>query len=575
MKRTREYSIRRVVSCILALLIVMGIVMMSWIALYISNDTQKKAYERLENLVRVNTRNLMNKIDGAEDFITELYYYSADITLILSEGEQYEIINGIARLKRMLRGIYPGFSGVDGFFLYFPQLDRYVSATGSQRDSQIADSIKTLLRDRLRDGTSNPVNNTWQLLDIDGSQCLYFAADVQSIVAGAFLRLDTVMQAVCSPYHAESRYLLYNEDGGILYQSVQAREIPLPDGARGPTTLDADDGTRYYVFPINDLCTERMAALIPAYVETVDLRPMYIALTALMGLVALTAITTITLFSRMILKPTRELNRLNQQIQQSEELPDMRFPRLACVELRQTIDTVEHLCNSVAQLQARYYQEKLTRSKIELARLKSQVAPHFLVNCLYALQQIVESGHQDSAAFSTIIQTLSEHLRYSLNDQEIVPLEDEIYYVTNYIKLTQTRFPLCLTFHVHMDDEARRASVFPLILLMLTENSIKYNMTMGEPLRIDIAVELFERDGQKRVRLRHHDTGTGFSPEVLDAYRGGTLFALLDGKHIGMFNVMKRMELLFPSGSVRLYNQDGAVIEIEIPYRPYAEETMP
>ena len=57
--------------------------------------------------------------------------------------------------------------------------------------------------------------------------------------------------------------------------------------------------------------------------------------------------------------------------------------------------------------------------------------------------------------------------------------------------MTELRFPGCLNWEIHVDEKCRNASVFPIILLMFTENTIKHNMIMGEELRVRITGSLW------------------------------------------------------------------------------------
>ena len=70
------------------------------------------------------------------------------------------------------------------------------------------------------------------------------------------------------------------------------------------------------------------------------------------------------------------------------------------------------------------------------------------------------------------VRTLSNHLRYTLQDKTAVPLKEELKYVENFLEMTELRFPGCLNWEIHVDEKCRNASVFPIILLMFTENTI-------------------------------------------------------------------------------------------------------
>ena len=95
-------------------------------------------------------------------------------------------------------------------------------------------------------------------------------------------------------------------------------------------------------------------------------------------------------------------------------------------------------------------------------------------------------------------------------------MKEELKYVENFLEMTELRFPGCLNWEIHVDEKCRNASVFPIILLMFTENTIKHNMIMGEELRVRITGSLVERNGEKYVVLTHLDSGSGYFEEDLE-----------------------------------------------------------
>ena len=129
--------------------------------------------------------------------------------------------------------------------------------------------------------------------------------------------------------------------------------------------------------------------------------------------------------------------------------------------------------------------------------------------------------------------------------------EEEIEQTKNYLLLTSLRFPGSLTYSVSPAPELLQAKVFPLMLLMLTENSIKANLVMGEAFHIDISGQMYEEAGLMRVHLTHIDSGTGFSEENLLLYniKIGTLpfqFFLIIQDHLRSLRNRYRRSHDFP-----------------------------
>lgn len=157
--------------------------------------------------------------------------------------------------------------------------------------------------------------------------------------------------------------------------------------------------------------------------------------------------------------------------------------------------------------------ERLQKENIaaQYQSLKSQINPHFLFNTLNVLTNVVYED-QDKAA--TFIKKLSEVYRYVLDtrDREVVPLEEELKFLSSYIYLQKIRFAEKLQLNIQLDDVKGMAA--PLVLQMLIENAIKHNIVSEEnPLTIRIYADdkfiVVENPIQKRLVSGEESTGIG------------------------------------------------------------------
>lgn len=131
--------------------------------------------------------------------------------------------------------------------------------------------------------------------------------------------------------------------------------------------------------------------------------------------------------------------------------------------------------------------EKITNDHLqtELKFLKAQYHPHFLFN---ALNTVYFQMDEDVQAAKRSIEKFSGLLRYQLYDQQqTVPLSQEIQYLTNFIELQQVRTSEKLQLTVHFDPRLNGQQVYPLLLLPMVENAFKY---VGGRYRIDIGAKL-------------------------------------------------------------------------------------
>ena len=130
------------------------------------------------------------------------------------------------------------------------------------------------------------------------------------------------------------------------------------------------------------------------------------------------------------------------------------------------------------------------RAEAELSNLRNQLNPHFLLNTLnniYALTAF------DTAKAQETIQELSKMLRHILYDyqQPTVPLNDEIEFLENYVKLMRIRLPetVDVTFTTEIQDS--NVQIAPMIFISLVENAFKHGISPTEPsfIRINISAD--------------------------------------------------------------------------------------
>ena len=184
--------------------------------------------------------------------------------------------------------------------------------------------------------------------------------------------------------------------------------------------------------------------------------------------------------------------------------------------------------------------EKITNDKLqtELKFLKAQYHPHFLFNALNTIYFQMDENVEEA---KKSVEKFSELLRYQLYDQQqTVPIHQEIHYLQNFIQLQLIRSSERLQMQVHFDEKLNGQQIYPLLLLPLVENAFKY--VGGDYwLRIEAALE----DEQLRLTVRNA-VPTNIPVPVTKA--GG----------IGLENLQRRLQLLYPDRhDFRVEKQEG------------------
>lgn len=182
-----------------------------------------------------------------------------------------------------------------------------------------------------------------------------------------------------------------------------------------------------------------------------------------------------------------------------------------------------------------------SRSEAELQNLKSQLNPHFLFNTLnniYSLIQIDADRAQQS------VHELSSLLRYVLyeSSRPTVPLKSEIEFLRDYIELMRIRQPRHMRVFVALPEEPGLTPVAPLLFISLVENAFKHGVSNEKPSYVTI--DIHEAGGQLICKIKN-----SYFPKSGDSDRSGS--------GIGLTNLSKRLEMIYPGRYTFEYGQAG------------------
>jgi len=175
---------------------------------------------------------------------------------------------------------------------------------------------------------------------------------------------------------------------------------------------------------------------------------------------------------------------------------------------------------------------KLAVKESQLQYLKSQINPHFLFN---NLNNLYSYAIEQSPKAPEIILELSTVLRYMLYEcrEEYVPLTKEVEQLENFIKLSELQIEERGQINFIEENIQSGYRIAPLILMVFVENAFKHSTaSQSDNITIDVKVALSE-------------TGT-LHFECVNSHQARSNTQQLS-KGIGLENVKKRLELLYPS----------------------------
>lgn len=200
----------------------------------------------------------------------------------------------------------------------------------------------------------------------------------------------------------------------------------------------------------------------------------------------------------------------------------------------------------------------------EIKQLQAQFNPHFIFNILESLRYAIVTDQNQA---QEIIMTLSRLLRYSIkNEEQDVLFKDDLAYIEDYLILHKIRFKDRLNYTINVSEEVKKAPVPKLLPQAIIENSIKYGYNKKDYLNIDIRGYIV---GENLV-LELKDDGSGMSEEQLDKVRKLLEKSPNMTEHIGLYNVHRRLVLLYGNDYGLKIESDygrGTRVIINIPYR--------
>jgi LytS/YehU family sensor histidine kinase len=216
-----------------------------------------------------------------------------------------------------------------------------------------------------------------------------------------------------------------------------------------------------------------------------------------------------------------------------------------------------------AQVRAQALQFELERETLQrqaadarLQLMTAQIEPHFLLNTLANVQQLVESGSPRAAP---VFRSLIAYLRAAmpqLHQAAPATLGDEERLVRAYLELMLMRMPDRLTFTVEIEPALRTLAFPQMGLLTLVENAVRHGIDPGcDAGRIEVGAR---RAAAGELQLWVADSGVGLSAQSA-------------GSGTGLRNLRARLQTFFgPEASVELSEQAPHGVRADIRVMPRA-----
>ncbi len=242
---------------------------------------------------------------------------------------------------------------------------------------------------------------------------------------------------------------------------------------------------------------------------------------------------------RLITKYVKKVD--NQKFEFIEHTP-------ARDEIGQLMEAFNSMVQKIKQLISDVYEVSLQKKNIELQKrqaeinaLQSQINPHFLFNCLGAINmRSMLKGEKETAQ---IVKNLANLFRISLTwDKDMITVSEEISFVRNYLEIEQYRFGEELKYSIFVDNQAESCRIPKMSLTTFVENACVHGIENTEGYGLITVKVLFMG---KYIECSVIDNGIGMQDEQIDDIKRYIENEAEVKKNVGIKNVIRRLTLYF------------------------------
>lgn len=487
-----------------------------------------------------------NQLDTALAYIYNMARYESDPLFIANKTDEAPVQYAKIRLQEDMEKKLLTNNFVDGFFVRIREVNDYIDFIPVNNKTHFTikqDKIKDFAESRIASGHDT---TRWQLCRIDDEPYLFaMISSPDGIWAGSFVRLSNLLVHFSVTNETDSHFLMLPTADMAAYEQTLTDDMQII--SYGSSSADFS--------VIETFSRDEILNTLPFMQKYTLLLSVIIVIVILLFLLLVYRIVTAPLFRLM-----DAMNRI-----QDGDL-DYRIADVpASSEIRLINRTFNQMISEVQHLKIDVYEEKIKVQKSQLRNLQLQIKPHFLINSLNMVYNLIET--KSLALAQRLIQCSINYFRYMVRvDKDLVALDEEIAHIQAYQEIQTIRYEGRFTYSVEIDAMIRDMLVPPVMIQGLVENSLKYGISADQTLHVRLRVDSFEENDYPFARIVVSDTGPGYPPEDLARLNAGGKLHREDGTHIGIYNITQRLKLMFgEQARWRFYNDGGAVSEIILP----------
>ncbi len=225
--------------------------------------------------------------------------------------------------------------------------------------------------------------------------------------------------------------------------------------------------------------------------------------------------------------------------------------------MQHTFNSMVRDINRLMEKQARNEREKAEQ---QFRLLQAQINPHFVSNALGTISWMAKKQHADNIV--PIADAINALLRSVLkNDRKIIPLQEELNQVKNYLDIMLCSGNYDFTVAVDIPKEIQELPVLKFILQPIVENSLLHGFAQQDIMK-DQEITITGKQDGNNLDIWVRDNGAGMTKEEIEKLFVEDSQKQKGMNRIGIPNVHKRIFLEYGEGyGLRYSSEPGSFTE--------------
>lgn len=212
-----------------------------------------------------------------------------------------------------------------------------------------------------------------------------------------------------------------------------------------------------------------------------------------------------------------------------------------------SLSLVMHNYNSIVNnenLKSKILETQLQIKNQELKLLKMQIHPHFLFNSLNTIYGFALKKKDEAPEMILKLSNLLDYILYQIEKPQVL-LMDEINHLLDYVSLEKMRFHDTLEIETNIKPFNNNLQISPMLLIPFVENTFKHGDIVNGSLKVNI-------------HIKTEGDALFFNIENTSIKENKT------NKGIGLENIVKRLEMLYPNSHKLETKQIANYFKVEL-----------